>query len=69
MTDEFSVECAEDIVDDVGKIMCEAYEFASQECWEWHKKNSKWFVGHNQPSFMFNLAAGYKVGDNYWDVH
>lgn len=63
--DEFLVECDEDISDKVGNLMTEAYEYASYECWEWHKKHSKWF----NPSFMFNLAAGYKVGKNYLEVH
>lgn len=65
VTDEFLVESNPDCADEVGQLMCEAYEYVSTACWEWHKNKSSWF----KPSFAFNLAAGYKVGENYWDCH
>lgn len=67
--DEFAVESDEDCAEEVGKVMVEAYHEASVACWEWHKKHSKWFTGDSLPNFMFDLAAGFKVGKSYWDIH
>ena len=67
--DEFTVECAEDITAEVGRLMNEAYFESSVAMWEWHKKNSRWFGGADLPDFHIQLNAGYKVGNNYWDVH
>ena len=67
--DEFTVECAEDQAQDVGKIMNDALYEASIALWEWHKTKSKFFVGSDLPSFPINLSSGFKVGKNYWDVH
>lgn len=67
--DEFAVESHEGCAEEVGKIMVEAYHEASVACWEWHKKHSKWFTGDSLPNFMFDLAAGFKVGKSYWDIH
>ncbi|BAV80984.1 DNA polymerase [Vibrio phage RYC] len=67
--DEFTVECAEDITEVIGKLMNEAYFEASVEMWEWHRKNSLFFKGEDFPDFHIQLNAGYKVGDNYWDIH
>lgn len=67
--DEYTVECADDITEEVGKLMAKSYTEASIALWEWHKEHSKWFVGNDLPSFHINLASGYKVGDSYWDVH
>lgn len=67
--DEFAVESHQDCAEEVGKVMVEAYHEASVACWEWHKKHSKWFTGDSLPNFMFDLAAGFKVGKSYWDIH
>ncbi len=67
--DEFTVECADDVVDDVKELMNKAYYEASIAMWEWHKKHSKWFTGNNLPSFHIQLNAGAKVGDDYWSIH
>lgn len=67
--DEFAVESHKDCAEEVGKVMVEAYHEASVACWEWHKKHSKWFTGDSLPNFMFDLAAGFKVGKSYWDIH
>lgn len=67
--DEFAVESHKDCAEEVGKVMVEAYHEASIACWEWHKKHSKWFTGDSLPNFMFDLAAGFKVGKSYWDIH
>jgi hypothetical protein len=67
--DEFAVESHKDCAEEVGKVMVEAYHEASVACWEWHKKHSRWFTGDSLPNFMFDLAAGFKVGKSYWDIH
>lgn len=67
--DELLVDSHPDIAEEVGQLLCEAYETASYECWEWHKKYSKWFVGGDFPEFMFNLDGGYKIGDTYLETH
>jgi len=68
--DEYLVDCHPDISKEVGKLMCESYEVASYECWEWHKKNSKWFTGDDLPTFMFNLDGGCKISaNNYLETH
>lgn len=69
MMDEFTAECAEDIAQDVGKIMNDALYEASIALWEWHKNESKWFVGEDLPDFHINLSSGFKVGKDYWAVH
>jgi len=67
--DEYTVECADDVVEDVKDLMNKSYLEASIALWEWHKKHSKWFTGNDLPSFHIELNAGCKVGDNYWDIH
>jgi hypothetical protein len=67
--DEYAVEADEDCAEEVGRIMVESYHEASVACWEWHKKHSKWFTGNSLPHFMFDLAAGFKVGKSYWGIH
>ena len=67
--DEFTVECAEDIVEDVKQLMFKAYEEASLALWEWDKKHSKWFTGDDLPSFHIQLQSGSATGYNYFDVH
>lgn len=49
--------------------MYKSYEEASIAMWEWHKKNSKWFVGSDLPSFHIQLQSGSSVGDNYYEIH
>lgn len=64
--DEFLVEASDKDANAVGQLMCDAYEYASNECLKWHKAESAWF---KDLSFAFNLAGGFKVGKNYLDVH
>lgn len=64
--DEFLVESNEDCKDEVGRLMCESYKYASDECFKWHKEHSQWF---KDLEFPFNLDGGYKLGKNYYDVH
>lgn len=67
--DEYTVECDEDVVEDVKRLMYKSYEEASIAMWEWHKKNSKWFVGNDLPSFNIQLQSGSSVGNNYYEIH
>lgn len=63
--DEATFECRDQDVEEVGSILSEGYKYASDQCFEWHLKNSDWF----KPTFAFNLDAGYKSGKSYWEVH
>lgn len=67
--DEYTVECAEDIVEDVRELMFKSYEQASIALWEWHKKHSKWFTSDDLPSFNIQLQSSSSVGNNYYEVH
>ncbi len=64
--DEFLTDSHEDCAEEIGKMMCKAYEDASNMTLEWHQKHSKWF---KHLSFAFNLDGGYKVGKSYLEVH
>ena len=67
--DEFTVECDEDVVDDVKRLMFKAYSEASDAMHQWHRDNSKWFLGNDLPSFAIQLQSGSAVGDDYFSVH
>ncbi len=67
--DEFTVECALDVVDDVKRLMFKAYEEASFALHEWHTKHSKWFTGNDLPSFNIQLQSGSATGKNYYEIH
>lgn len=67
--DEFTVECADDVVEEVKQLMFKSYEEASIALWEWHKKHSKWFVGNDLPSFHIQLQSGSAVGEDYYSIH
>ena len=67
--DEVLIECYEDDARKVGKLMCEAYKYASDKCFEWHRDNPDKFPNEGKPLFPFNLDGGFEVGDNYLEVH
>lgn len=67
--DEFTVECDQDIEDDVKRLMFESYKVASERMWEWHKAHSKWFTGRDCPDFNIQLQSGSSSGMNYYDIH
>lgn len=64
--DEFMVESDIGCQQEVGALMCESYKYASDRCFEWHQEHSRYFINLE---FPFNLDGGFKVGDNYYDVH
>ena len=63
------IDAHNDVVDAAGKIVSDAYTYAGQRIWEWHKEESKWFTGNDLPNFCIDLSAGYKHGRDYYDVH
>lgn len=67
--DEFTVECDEDIVDDVKQLMFKSYAEASEAMWDWHKKHSNFFTGTDCPDFAIQLQSGSSTGHTYYDVH
>ncbi len=67
--DEFLVECDESVTEEVGKLMCEAYKYASDKVFEWHMENPDRFPNTGTPTFAFDLDGGYAVGDNYLQTH
>lgn len=67
--DEFLCDVPEELATEVGELMCESYEKASIACHEWVVNKSLWFTGQDCPTFHFNLDGGYKVGNNYYEVH
>ncbi len=67
--DEMLCECPDEEVEVVRLLMNTAFEEASLALRRWHASNSKWFTKEYLPSFNINLAAGTKVGENYYDVH
>lgn len=67
--DELLVECEEEHAHKAGKILSEAYKYASDECFKWYLENPSLFPNKGVPDFAFDLDGGYKVGDNYLEVH
>lgn len=67
--DEFLCEASDQDADEVGKLMCRAYKYASDFVFEWYKENPDMFPNHGAPEFAFNLDGGFKVGDNYLSTH
>ena len=73
--DEFLVEASDGDAEDAGKLMCEAYKYASDKCFEWYKENPDKFPNiTGGVLFSFNLDGGYKVSDlgakgNYLQTH
>lgn len=61
--DEFLCEALDGYEEETGKLMCDAYEYASNLCYEWHLQNLSLFPNTQKVSFPFNLDGGYKVSD------
>lgn len=55
--------------DEVGKLLGEAYTYASDKCYEWHLANPDLFPNKGKPLFKFDLDGGYEIGKNYYEVH
>lgn len=67
--DEFLCEASEGHQDVTGKLMCEAYKYASNECYNWHKNYPDLFPNKGGVLFPFDLDGGYKTGLCYLDTH
>tara|TARA_R110002153_G_scaffold53726_6_gene149590 strand:- start:3477 stop:3683 length:207 start_codon:yes stop_codon:yes gene_type:complete len=67
--DEFLVESCTKDADEVGQLMCEAYKYASEACYKWHKNNPDLFGNSTPVLFPFNLDGGFKVGNTYLATH
>jgi hypothetical protein len=68
-TDEFLTEAPEELADEVGALISESYKYASDECFRWYTENPDKFPNEGKPLFPFNLDGGYKIGNNYLEVH
>ena len=68
-TDEFTTEAPEEVARSVGELISESYKYASDMCFEWYKHNPDKFPNQGGPLFPFNLDGGFKIGDNYLEVH
>lgn len=49
--------------------MCESYKYASDQCFEWHKKHPELYGNSSPVIFPFNLDGGYKIGQDYLATH
>lgn len=67
--DEVLLEVTKGYEDIAGKLAGEAYTWAANQIFLYHKKNPIDFANSNPPVFPIDLNGGYKVGNNYYDVH
>ena len=55
--------------DQVGKLAGECYTWAAEQIYNFHVRNPVQFANEEPPKFKIDLNGGYKVGNNYYDVH
>jgi hypothetical protein len=67
--DEVLLEVTEGYEEVAGKMAGEAYTWAAQQIFSYHKKNPVDFANSNPPLFAIDLNGGYKVGKDYYSVH
>lgn len=72
--DEFLVEASVVDAEEAGKLMCEAYKYASDACYEWYLENEHLFPNEGNATFPFNLDGGFKMSEvgnkgNYLQTH
>lgn len=67
--DEMLYECEEGVVEKVGDIVCASYTWAADQIFKYHKKHPETFSNYGGPTFAIDLDGGYKVGNNYYEVH
>ena len=67
--DEFLLEASDEDAEAAGKLACECYKWASDQIFEWYKKNEDLFPNQGSPDFAFDLDGGYKVGTTYLQTH
>jgi hypothetical protein len=67
--DEKLLEVKEGFEKEVGKLACDAYTWAANEIFKYHKAHPEQFANTGEPLFPIDLAGVYKVGKNYYEVH
>jgi len=67
--DEMLYECDEEVADLTGQLVCEAYTWSALQIYKYHRKYPDAFSNYGGPKFPIDLAGGYKVGNNYYEVH
>ena len=67
--DEFLLEASDEDAEAAGKLACECYKWASDQVFEWYKKNENLFPNEGAPDFAFNLDGGFKKGTTYLQTH
>lgn len=67
--DEMLFECNADVANQVGDIVCKSYTWAAKQIYNWHVKHPETFSNYGGPKFAIDLDGGYKVGNNYYEVH
>lgn len=67
--DEVLLEVSKGYEDVAGTMAGDAYTWAAQQIFNYHKKNPIDFANSNPPKFPIDLNGGYKVGSNYYSVH
>lgn len=67
--DEILLEISKGYEDMAGKMAGEAYTWAAEQIFLYHKKHPEDFANPEPPLFPIDLNGGYKVGNNYYDVH
>ena len=69
MHDETLIESLPEDAAANGKLIAEAYKYASDECFNWYQRNTELFPNKLDPLFPFNLDGGYEVGTSYDAIH
>lgn len=67
--DEVLLEVSIGYEDVAGKLAGECYTWAAEQIFKFHLKNVAQFPNKKAPTFAIDLNGGYKVGQNYYDVH
>ena len=67
--DEMLIECNKGYEEQVGKLNGDCYTWAAEQIFKYHLKNVFQFPNRQSPKFSIDLNGGYKVGQNYYDVH
>lgn len=67
--DEQLIETTIGYEDLAGKMAGDAYTWAANQVYLYHKKHPYHFANEDPPKFSIDLNGGFKTGFNYYDVH
>lgn len=67
--DEALFEVLPQYADDVGRMYGQAYDWAANQIFEYHKRVPEDFANFGCPKFPIELDGGYKIGNNYYECH